>query len=47
MSQVELLGGLGAVVGCKNHEKTLVFVGFSISSVLGYIGLSWSYVAPS
>ena len=32
MSQVEVLGGLGAVVGCKNHKKTLVFVGFSISS---------------
>ena len=45
MSQVEVLGGLGAVVGFKNHKKQLVFVGFSISSVWAYIGLSWSYVA--
>ena len=47
MAQVEVLGGLEAVVGGKNHEKPFVFAGFSISSVLGYIGLSWSYVAPS
>ena len=47
MAQVEVLDGLEGSVGCKNNEKTLVFVVFSISSVLGYIRLSWSYVAPS